>query len=194
MSKMFLTATISVSFACLALAGCSNFAANSTPQPADLATISEPAPPPPEAGPSELRPAYSSVPQKGLPPQTLVPGDCGLFLWSKTDTTKFIFFRRAGDSTASILIGDAETPLLAEDFSGDIFGQFFTEQTFTSRNSAHAVSLSFEPGDELVDGARIDNGILRITDPEGWLTTIPVLGVRACQSESDTDAESETET
>ena len=174
----------------MAIAGCSSLS-GAAPE-TEVAETTTPTPAPPEAGPPELRPAYSSVPQKGLPPQTLEPGDCGLFLWSKTDTTKFIFFRRAGDSTASVLIGETVTPLLAEDFSGDIFGQFFTEQTFTSQNSAHAISLRFEPGDELVDGARIDNGILRITDPEGWLTTIPVLGVRACQSEPEQETETET--
>lgn len=135
--------------------------------------------------PLEQRPAYSSVPTKGLPPQVLNPGDCGLFLWSQTDASKFIFFRKAGDGVARMLIGDQDRRLIATDFDGDIFGQFFTEQKFESQSSGHAIDLSFSPGDELIDGARISGGRIRLTDAEGWVTTIPVLGVRACKQEPE---------
>ena len=39
-----------------------------------------------------MKPAIDSVPQSGLGPQELLPGECGLFLWSQTDVSKFIFF------------------------------------------------------------------------------------------------------
>lgn len=136
-------------------------------------------------------PTLSSVPLRGLPPQNLEPGDCGLFLWSQTGASKFIFFRRAGEGYARLLIGEENTPLIATDFSGDLFGQFFTKQEYDAQNSSLKVDLEFTAGEDLIDGARISSGRFRITDPDGWVTTIPVLGVRACRPTPEDDSDQE---
>lgn len=183
MARSIRSATLGL-FSALALSACANLATEPTQAPSSgAATAASSQVTPVDDG--QLRPAYTSVPQRGLPPQILLPGQCGLFMWSQTDVSKFIFFRRAGDSTANLLIGSDETELLVRDFSGDIFGQFFTSQKFSAIKTAHLVDVDFEPGEDLIDGARIESGRIRITDPEGWQTTIPVLGVRACQSEAE---------
>lgn len=118
--------------------------------------------------------------QRGLPPQTLAPNECGLFLWSKTDASKFVFFTRAGQSEALFLLDDVPTPLRSISEGGEVFGQFYTETKFKTEDGRD-VSLSYEPGEALTDGARIKNGLMQYADEKGWRTVLPVLGVRVCQ-------------
>ena len=65
---------------------------------------------------------------------------------------------------------------------GEIFGQFNTRMEFVA-NDGRVVSLDLVPGDMLEGGQRIESGLLTLADREGWLTKLPVLGVRACQRE-----------
>lgn len=127
--------------------------------------------------------ATEQLPPSGLGPQELAPGECGLFLWSKTDTTKFIFYSEAVSGTA--LFKPAEETLQLEQIAagGTIFGQFNTEQGYQASNGS-VVELKFDPGEELTGGQRISDGLMTITDPEGWRTKLPVLGIRACMPEA----------
>ncbi|MEL6860049.1 MAG: hypothetical protein AAFO74_16815 [Pseudomonadota bacterium] len=129
-----------------------------------------------------LQPAINSVPASGLVPQNLDPGECGLFLWSQTDTSKFIFFSRALSGEAVFAQGEEPMILAQATAGGEIFGQFTTRMGYLSPDG-RSIDLSFEPDEVLQDGQRLRNGLLTITDPEGWLTKLPVLGVRACQPE-----------
>lgn len=124
--------------------------------------------------------AISTVPRSGLGPQELAPGECGLFLWSQTDVSKFIFFSRALSGQALLVQGDAPLTLAQSNAGGDIFGQFTTLMEYTSE-TGNSYALSIAPGDDLDGGQRLENGLMTITDAEGWITKLPVLGVRACQ-------------
>lgn len=123
--------------------------------------------------------AIESLPVSGLGPQTLEAGECGLFLWSKTDIDTFIFFSRA--NTGEALFARDETPITLEQTAagGDIFGQFQTRLGYSGDGDQYALSLT--PGEPLNGGQRIEAGLFTITDREGWQTKLPVLGVRACQ-------------
>ena len=115
-----------------------------------------------------------------LPAQTLEPNECGLFMWSKTDPSKFVFFNRAGETDALFLMDSKVTELTTVSFGGDIFGQFFTDvdyQTITGRN----ISLSYQAGEDIANGARISSGVIEYRNDEDWLTTLPVVGLRFCQ-------------
>ena len=143
----------------------------------------------PEVDPEEARammlaqrPAIDSVPSSGLGPQELPPGECGLFLWSQTDLTKFIFFTKALSDEALFAQGEAPITLFRTAAGGSIFGQFNTRMTYQSTDGRQ-VDLEITPGDMLDGGQRIENGLLNLTDSEGWQTKLPVLGVRACQPE-----------
>jgi len=61
---------------------------------------------------------------KGLPPQELAPGECGLFLWSRTDTTRFVFFARAGANNALFLLEEEPKKLTKLVERGELFGNF----------------------------------------------------------------------
>lgn len=122
----------------------------------------------------------SSDTPKGLPSQTLEPNECGLFLWSKTDTSRFVFFMKAGAQDGLVLLEDEPTIITKTAESGDLFGQFFTDITFSTGTGTQVI-LSYEPGEPLSGGARISNGLIQFKNAEDWRITVPVLGVRVCQ-------------
>ena len=139
--------------------------------------------PPPEPIPvTAMRPAIDGVPKSALGPQELAPGECGLFLWSQTDASKFIFFSRALSDRAVFAQADAPLTLSLVRAGGDIFGQFNTEMAFVAEDG-RTLMLAFAPGEVLDGGQRIEDGLISVTDLTGWQTKVPVLGVRACQPE-----------
>ena len=127
-----------------------------------------------------LAPAVSVIPQSGIGAQTLASDECGLFLWSKTDPDRLIFFQRAASGQARLKIADETVDAVQASNGGSIFGQFMTEQLFLAPGGEE-VEVRFEPGEELQGGQRIEDGRMTITAEEGWRTVIPVLGVRACK-------------
>ena len=129
-----------------------------------------------------MQPAIDSVPSSGLGPQDLLSGECGLFLWSKTDVSKFIFFSKALTGTAVFAQGELPIELTQSTAGGDIFGQFNTRMEFVSDDN-RVLLLTVVPGEMLDGGQRLETGLISLTDKEGWQTKLPVLGVRACQQE-----------
>lgn len=125
-------------------------------------------------------PGLALVPRRGLDPQTLGPGDCGMFLWTQTTPRRFVFFARGGSAAARMLVGEETIDLAQTGTGGEIFGQFMTEARYAPRSGAPVVDVAVEPGDLLEDGQRISGGLIRLTDAQGWETILPVVGVRAC--------------
>lgn len=126
--------------------------------------------------------ALDDVPRVGLAAQTLAAGECGLFLWSKTDISRFAFFSRALSGTALFKPDETETRLSQTRSRGTIFGQFTTDMGFAAPDGSQ-IDLTFRAGEVLQGGQRVDAGLITVTDPDGWQTKLPVLGVRACQPE-----------
>ncbi|MCR9078115.1 MAG: hypothetical protein NXH78_03375 [Hyphomonadaceae bacterium] len=129
-----------------------------------------------------MKPAIDSVPNSALGPQELLAGECGLFLWSQTDVSKFIFYSKALSGNALFAQDNVPIALTQTGAGGDIFGQFNTQMTYLS-DDGREVSLTLDAGDLLDGGQRIESGLINIRDREGWDTKLPVLGVRACQQE-----------
>lgn len=125
--------------------------------------------------------ALQVLPESALGPQQLAAGECGLFLWSKTDTSKFIFFSKALSGQALMAQGEDQVALEQTGAGGDIFGQFNTRLQFSTRRSDQTVNLVITPGELLDGGQRIETGLLTTIRADGWQTKLPVLGVRACQ-------------
>ncbi|MEM9572201.1 MAG: hypothetical protein AAF996_12085 [Pseudomonadota bacterium] len=136
----------------------------------------------PRARLAMIKPAIDSVPSSGLGPQELQSSECGLFLWSQTDTSKFIFFSKALTGVAVFAQDEEPIQLTQSRAGGDIFGQFNTRLEYVS-NDGRVLTLELVPGELLEGGQRIESGLLSLADREGWLTKLPVLGVRACQRE-----------
>ncbi|MEO0983618.1 MAG: hypothetical protein AAFX03_13310 [Pseudomonadota bacterium] len=127
--------------------------------------------------------ALAGIPTRGLPPQTLAQGECGLFLWSQTDLSQFVFFSKAASGRGVTLIGAEEVQLVQTKAEGDLFGQFTTEMGYTVEGARDSIELSLTPGELLTGGQRVSSGRMLRVDTEGWQTITPILGVRACRLE-----------
>lgn len=120
--------------------------------------------------------------RKGLPTQSLLPGECGLFLWTRREQPEFVFFSKGASETALFWSDEKTLVLDRVRFGGEVFGQQLTQQGFRA-SDGRDIHLSMTPGDELISGQRIPEASLTITDDEGWKTLVPVAGVTACQPE-----------
>ena len=127
----------------------------------------------------------NAVPSAGLEPQTLEVGECGLFLWSLSGEPTFMFFSRATSGEARILIEDEAETVTQASAGGDIFGQFTTQTGWSSQTKGYSIDLTLVPGEQLIDGQRVESGRIKLTDIEGWETIIPIAGARACLNEPD---------
>lgn len=134
-------------------------------------------------------PAPVSGPQS-LPPQTLSVNECGLFLWSKTDSASFVFFSKAGTREALFLRNGKQVLLREASNAGDIFGQFYTGATYQADGEPKPISLNYTPGEDIPNGARVPSGVITYFDQRDWKVTLPVLGVRYCQPLTGTDERS----
>ena len=124
--------------------------------------------------------AASGVIDGVLAPQTLAPGACGLFLWTSDLPSRFVFFMRAGESSAKVQSPDGPEDLTMVRQEGSLMGQFSTKTVFQTP-SAGTVRLSFAAGEPIEGGQRIQNGRLVFLNADGWETIMPVVGLAACE-------------
>lgn len=118
--------------------------------------------------------------KSGLAAQSLNPGECGLFLWTRRESPEFVFFSKSGTETAKFWYDKAEQALNRTGAGGDVFGQQLTEQFF-SLPDGRTLELDMTPGDLLVGGQRVPEATLKVLDADGWATMIPAAGVTVCQ-------------
>ena len=118
---------------------------------------------------------------KGLAAQNLTDGDCGLFLWSKTDASTFVFFHRAGETDA-LIYDDGEVKLSNIANDGVLFEQFYSQSQWEYPDG-RMLRLSIEPGEEINGGKRIPGGVISAENKDGWEVKTPVAGVTACAGE-----------
>lgn len=137
------------------------------------ASSSKPVPPPPD------KPAPGD-----LPAQNLAPGECGLFLWTKGEPRRFIFFARPATATANLMLSGEQQSLTLIRQGGSLFGQFMTELDYVDP-AGLPVDVRIVPGKMVDGGQRIESGRMTLQDDGGWETIVPVVGLRACQAETE---------
>lgn len=129
----------------------------------------------PKTGPSEVAAA-------SLPAQTLAPGTCGLFLWTRDEPRHFVLFFKAGDATAEAIVDGRHQTLNVDSQDGDVFGQFLTRMALSAPDG-DPVMLTLEPGEEIDGGRRVPLARLMYDNEEGWEIITPLTGLTACQPE-----------
>ena len=117
-----------------------------------------------------------------LPAQTLEPGKCGLFLWTRDEPRHFVLFFTAGDSTAEAILDGRRQTLTVDSQNGDVFGQFLTRMAF-SKPDGNLVTLTIAPGEEIEGGRRVPLARLIYDNAEDWEIITPLTGLTACQPE-----------
>jgi hypothetical protein len=133
--------------------------------------------------PATAPPSSVSEPvEYSLPAQTLEPGKCGLFLWTRDEPRHFVLFFSAGDATAEAILDGQRHTLRVDSQDGDVFGQFLTRMAF-SKPDGGAVTLTLAPGEEIDGGRRVPLARMIYNNAEGWEIITPLTGLTACQPE-----------
>lgn len=115
-----------------------------------------------------------------LTTQRLAPGECGLFLWNRNASNRFIFFSRAGSGNAVFMFNDIARNLSQTGIGGEIFGQFLTEMSYEDATAGLFVTVTIEPGKPIDGGQKVRAGKIMVKDEAGWEVILPVAGTRAC--------------
>lgn len=119
---------------------------------------------------------------QGLAAQTLTPGRCGLFLWSKTERPVFILYATENPAQALVRIGGRDRKLARKTTSGDSLLGHFEKQTFAGDKYSLDVDLKYEHDGKIRDGAMIQSGVMRSRDAKGAITVLPVGGMIGCKA------------
>ncbi len=117
-----------------------------------------------------------------LPAQTLLSGQCGLFLFTPFPSPRFVFFAESSTNSAKIVINGQELALRLTQTDGTLMDQHYTDSVFSS-NDLSTVSVSIDEFERTDIGIRIETGLINIQDTKGWSITVPVSGRTACYSQ-----------
>lgn len=116
-----------------------------------------------------------------LRPQSLNAGQCGLFLWSRSEQRSLVFFGLGNRSEGRMMIAEQEVSLRRTEAEGQMSFGHFPQQTYERGDIAVRLSLDIEPRPNLAGGAVVPNGSLRFEQKGGWNLVMPVGGLIACQ-------------
>ncbi|MBL8549592.1 MAG: hypothetical protein JNJ73_06385 [Hyphomonadaceae bacterium] len=120
---------------------------------------------------------------EALPPQELRRGECGLFLWARTNSPMLLMtVIGAEDSVARVRADGSQRTLPRTEFDGSpVHGQF-ERQVFSDGRLTLEVDVHFDANRQIRDGAIVQSGVVRVVNRAGWKTILPVGGMVACQT------------
>lgn len=116
-----------------------------------------------------------------LPPQTLEPGECGLFLFAPRPTPRFVFFSNATTGYARMVVEGEQVTLSRSAAAGEVFDQSFSDTSYIAPAFGLELRVRVRPGSEVEGGTEIDSGSLNLARDGGWSVVIPVAGASTCQ-------------
>ena len=116
-----------------------------------------------------------------LPPQTLEPGECGLFLFAPRPTPRFVFFSNATTGYAKMVIDGEPVTLSRSAAGGEVFDQNFSDTSYIAPAFGLELQVRVRPGSEAEGGTEVESGSLNLARDGGWSVVIPVAGASTCQ-------------
>lgn len=110
--------------------------------------------------------------RKGLSPQKLSPGECGLFIWTANDSRNFIGFETS--KVVKLFINETSMAVTREDE-----GELNALERRYKLPDGQNVPLSLEPGKDLKGGESF-SGQLTSKTSEGWDRITPIVALASC--------------
>lgn len=114
-----------------------------------------------------------------LPPQTLAPGQCAMFLWDRGRRQRIAMWTAAGPLTLALTDGPAMLAPEPGSGSGTPVLGLLPEARFSGVAASAALDVSITP-DTTGKSATISEGVLTLTEPGGEALVIPVAGLIGC--------------
>lgn len=129
-------------------------------------------------------------PVDALPPQTLAPGACGLFLFELREPNTFVLFENEAERRVRLLVDGAVLELdVARQDTATAPGETLRRVYLDPRRNM-TYTLTGRLGAEIVSGQRLERVILRARTLDGQETVTPLGGVRRCVARSPVRAPS----
>lgn len=127
--------------------------------------------------------AAPDQPVASLPPQTLAPGGCGLFLFERRAPRRFVLFEDLSAGAVKI-VHDGEIFELgaAEQRGALVTGESFRRVYLDPRRNM-TFTLTGEVGDETGSGPRLEDVLLTVQTLDGARVVRPLGGVRSCEDD-----------
>lgn len=122
----------------------------------------------------------AATPQKGLAPQELAEGECGMFLWSATSPRTFAFFQKQNVNVASFYHRDRKITLRTSQVTAGLGDLAIFDFTY-SGTAGENIRIKGNFAEDIEGGRRISNSRITVNDSENWQEIIPVSGVFACR-------------
>jgi hypothetical protein len=117
-----------------------------------------------------------------LSPRTLAKGECGLFLWSRTDPPELVFFSNPKTGKAAIVLDDAERSLDRAPAEGAAGADQEGLQTFSTDAGDVSLRLTIKDTEPVQGGYRVSAASLSVTNTKGWSGIFAAAGLATCQS------------
>ncbi len=129
--------------------------------------------------------AAPGQPVSSLPPQTLAPGSCGLFLFERRAPRRFVMFEDLTARTVQI-VHDGEVFQLGvtEHRGALVTGESFRRVYLDPRRNI-TFTLTGEVGEETGSGPRLEGVLLAVRTLDGARVVRPLGGVRSCGEDRD---------
>lgn len=118
-----------------------------------------------------------------LPQQTLAPGQCGLFLWTRVPDRQLVFFSDVSSQRAHIKLNDSDVTLTRTEARGERALGLYPYQKFSAGDLFVTVNVIVEAREGLTSGAMIPRGTLRLERSGDWEAIIPIAGLIGCQDQ-----------
>lgn len=116
-----------------------------------------------------------------LQPQRLGSGECGMFLWSRSEDRPLVFFSNSTHGDARVMVDGRQQEIPRISSAGDAIAGQQATQSYVWRDLRFNVAVAFERRRELVRGAVIQRGTLELQHRDGWQYVMPVGGLVACE-------------
>lgn len=115
-----------------------------------------------------------------LPPQTLAPGQCALFLWERAPSARRLAMLSASPPFARVMTAEGLRDLAQTSGAGEPRFGLTPEASYADVDLSLSVTLRFEDTQGLVGGALARDGALSIGRPGADVLVIPVAGILGC--------------
>ena len=116
-----------------------------------------------------------------LRPQRLLQGECGLFLWERSEQRDLVFFGKGKQAEGRMQVAGQEVTFERIAAEGDaMFGQY-PIQTYRRGDLKVQLTMDFEARANMAGGVVVPRASLRFEQTGGWHLVMPVGGMVACQ-------------
>jgi hypothetical protein len=136
-------------------------------------------------GPAAPSPVPAAAAGDGLDLGTLAArdlgsGQCGLFLWTRTQDPQLVFFSNPETGEAAVVVDGRERALRRLGVDGPTTGGRGA-QSFATATGDVSARLTIQETEPVQNGYRVASASLRVTVEDGWSGVIATAGLAACQ-------------